>query len=350
MFANKIFEKFPHNLTTKIGFPQLPFEKFLKYWVKRTVKQLILHSIAMISVSILANNPVWEENLTAFAQDAPFRITGRTADYPLEKLLTARCLQESDAVWIPEMTAHSIEAAILSLRRSRHVLLGFPIVDFQQQADQLVNLAREAHVEVQVGHHDRYHPAFRAVQNVLQKPQFIRLIHEKQDLIMPGNDQIFLQHIIHDVDSILALVPEPLKKVQAHLSKITSEIGRVFDIRMEFHNGTVATINLSNLGLSEKRELEIIDYEQVFNLDMIKGESWAHKYYDSQPKKSRLWPANGLLGIVNGTVDEESLTRECVSFFQRKAQNRKPLASIEDGYEALQITEIILKKIGVFSS
>lgn len=347
---NKIFEKFLHNLTTKIGFPQLPFEKFLQFCVKRTVKQLILQSIAMISVSILANNPVWEENLNAFSQDAPFRITGRTADYPPEKLLTAPCLQESDAVWIPEMTTHSIEAAILSLRRSRHVLLGFPIVDFQKQANQLVNLAREAHVDVQVGHHDRYHPAFRAVQDILQKPKFIRLLHEKQDLIMPGNDQVFLQHIIHDVDSILALVPEQLKKVQAHLSKITSDIGRVFDIRMEFHNGTVATINLSNLGLSEKRELEIIDHEQVFKLDLIKGESWAHTYYNSKPEKTLLWPIKGLLGIGNVTVDEESLTRECVSFFQRKANNRRPLASIEDGYEALQITEIILKKIGVFSS
>jgi len=303
----------------------------------------------MISVSILANNPVWEENLNAFAQDAPFRITGRTADYPLKKLLSKPCIQESDAVWIPEMTNHSIEAAILSLRRSRHVLLGFPIIDFQQHANQLVNLAREAHVEVQIGHHDRYHPAFRAVQDILKKPQFIRFIHEKQDLIMPENDQVFLQHIIHDVDTILALVPEPLKKVQAHLSKITSDIGRVFDIRMEFHNGTVANINLSNLGFSEKRELEIIDYEQVLKLDLIKGESWAHKYYNSKPDKLRLWPTKGLLGMGNITVDKESLTRECVSFFQRKANNRKPLASIEDGYEALQITEMIIKKIGAFS-
>ncbi|MCK5822298.1 MAG: Gfo/Idh/MocA family oxidoreductase [Bacteroidales bacterium] len=346
---DNIIQKLPHILTTKIGFPQLPFEKFLEFQVKRSVKQLILQPIDMISVSILANNPVWEENLTAFSQGAPFRITGRTADYPPEKLFSAPCMQESDAVWIPEMTNHSIEAAILALRHSRHVLLGFPIVDFPQQANQLVNLAREAHVDVQIGHHDRFHPAFRAVQEMLHKPQFIRLSHEKQDLMMSGNDRVFLQHIIHDVDSILALVPEPLKKVQAHLSKITSDIGRVFDIRLEFHNGTVANINLSNLGLSEKRELEVIDYEQVFKVDLIKGESWVHKYCDSKPEKSLLWPTKGLLGMGTVKVDEESLTRECVSFFQRKANNHKPLASIEDGYEALRITEIILKKIGVYS-
>lgn len=304
----------------------------------------------MISVGILANNPVWEENLTAFSQDAPFRITGRTVDYPPEKLLDMPCLEESDAIWIPEMTEHSIEAAIHALRSSRHVLFGFPVVDFQSHADQLVNLAREAHVEVQVGHHDRYHPAFRAVRDVLQKPQFIRLTHEKQDLIMPGNDHVFLQHILQDVDAVLALVPEPVKKVHAHLSQISSDIGRVFDIRLEFHNGTVASIHLSNLGLSEKRQLEIMDYEQVCTIDLIIGESWSYKYYNREPEKTRLWPINGMLEMVNIKVDEESLTRECVSFFKRKAHNRKPLASIEDGYEALQITEIILKKIGLYSN
>ncbi len=327
----------------------MTFEKFQMVAVKRLDNQLILHA-DMINVCILANDPVWEENLTAFAQDATFHITGRMEDHRPEKLQTATCLQESDVVWIPEMTNHSIEAAILSLRRSRHVLLGFPVVDFHQQADQIVNLAREAHVDVQVGHHDRYHPAFRAVRDVIQKPQFIKLIHEKRDLIMPGNDRVFLQHILQDVDAILAMVPEPLKKVRAHLSKITSEIGRVFDIRLEFHNGTVATINLSNLGLSEKRELEIVDYDQVLTIDLLKGESWGHKYANTKPIKTQLWPLNGLLGQSNEKVDAESLTRECVSFFHRRANNRKPLASIEDGYEALQITEIILKKIGVYSS
>lgn len=300
----------------------------------------------MISVGILANNPVWEDNLTAFSQDAPFRITGRTADYPLDELMTLSCLQDSDAIWIPEMTAHSIEAAIHSLRCSKHVLLGFPVADFKAQADQLVRLAREANVEVQVGHHDRYHPAFRTVRELLKQPQLIRLHHEKRDLIPSGEDQLFLQTILSDVDTVLALVPEPLKKVQAHLSKITSTLGRVFDIRLEFHNGTVANIHLSNLGFGEKRSLEVIDYDQVLGIDLIKGESWFHEYKEGKPQRNRLWPLNGGLAMESAQEKEELLTRECVSFFQRNQSNRKPIASLEDGYEALQITEIILKKIG----
>lgn len=301
----------------------------------------------MITVGILANNPVWEEYLTAFSQGAPFRIIGRSGDPTPENLQNIDCLANSDALWIPELTPYSMEAAIFSLRQSHHVLFGFPVVDFQSRADLLLKLAREANVDVQVGHHDRYHPAFRAVKDQLHNPQFIRVRHELREFIPANQEQMLLQQILYDVDAVMALIPEPLKKVQAHISRISKQAGRMIDIRMDFHNGSAASINFSNLGFRNSRLIDITDYQSYYTIDLLQGTSSSFLLSETGPEETRLWPVNGLLGINNGQIDEESLTRECLSFFQRRAVNSRPLASLEDGYEALRITEIILKKIGL---
>jgi hypothetical protein len=149
----------------------------------------------MISVGILANDPVWEEYLSVFSQGGPFRITGRTEDHSLNILMQKECITNSDVIWIPELTPHSMEAAIFSLRQSRHVLLGFPVVDFQGTVDQMVSLSREANVDVQVGHHDRYHPAFRAVLDCIKTPQFIRLKHQQKNLLLGSDEQELMHHI-----------------------------------------------------------------------------------------------------------------------------------------------------------
>ncbi len=301
----------------------------------------------MISVGILANNPVWEEYLTAFAQGAPFLISGRAEDDILEKVQIQSCINQSDVIWIPELSNNSIEAAVHSLRKSRHVLLGFPVVDFQPRVSQMVNLAREANVEVQVGHHDRYHPAFRAVLDSIRTPQFVRVIHEVKEFIQEDNEQLLLKQILYDVDAILALINHPIKNVQAHVSRITEKLGRVIDIRISFHNGSAASIHFSNLGLADRRIIEITDYQYLHKVNFTEGTACSVNYESNLPVESKIWPIDGGLGMSKGAIDEESLTRECVSFFHRKALNRKPLASIEDGFEALQITEKILRKIGV---
>jgi len=301
----------------------------------------------MISVGILANNPVWEEYLSAFARGGPFKISGRTEDLSPDFLKNDKCLTESDVIWIPEFTPNSIETAIHSLRGSRHVLLGFPVVDFQGTVAHMVNLAREANVDVQVGHHDRYHPAFRTILDCLHAPQFVKLRHQQKAFIQSEDEQLLLQQILYDVDAILALIKHPLKKVNAHISRINEKIGRVIDIRLDFHNGSAASINFSNLGLADKRTIEITDHQNMYFIDFNEGLAKSFNYENGDVRESLLWPLEGGLGLNKGIVDVESLTRECVSFFRRKALNRKPLASIEEGYEALQITEIILKKIGI---
>ena len=301
----------------------------------------------MLSVGILANNPVWEEYLTAFSQGAPFRITGSFHHWRPEHPGDQKSLNEADAIWIPQKTSESIGAAIHSLRESRHVLLGFPLVDFQNEASQMVQLAREAHVEVQVGHHDRYHPAFRAVQDILIKPQYIRVSHNTQVTEGDNAEQLLMEYLLHDVDAILALISEPLKKVQAHISITSAPLKRVINVRLEFHNGTVATICLNNLNQKQRRELEVIGQDSLYSIDLVQGASQVTRYSANQHKTTKLWPTSGLLGINSGLVDEETLTRECVSFFYQKKNNLKPLASIEEGFEALQITNTIYQKIGM---
>ena len=301
----------------------------------------------MLSVGILADNPVWEEYLTAFSQDAPFRITGSFQHWQPEYPGGIENLSEADVIWIPQKTNESIGAAIQSLRESRHVLLGFPVVDFQREASHMVQLAREAHVEVQVGHHDRYHPAFRSVQDILVKPQYIRLNHQTQITESNNAEQLFMENLLHDVDAILALISEPIKKVQAHLSHTSVPFGRVLNVRLEFHNATVATICLSNLDLGSERQLEIIGQDCLYTIDLMRGTSQVRQFGSDNPPITKLWPVNGLLGINSGLVDKETLTRECVSFFYQKHNKLKTLASIEEGYEALQITNTIYQKIGM---
>lgn len=238
-----------------------------------------------------------------------------------------------------------MESAIYALRQSRHVLLGFPVVVFQNQIDQLVSLSREACVDVQVGHHDRYHPAFRAVKDQVTEPRFIRITHHTDQWNQP-EDSGCLHDILYDVDTILALLEAPLKRVSAHISRITPDRGRLVDIRLEFHNGAAASIAFASLGFPNQRLIEISDYQTFYTIDLIRGVSTAYHFNGEQRKESAIWPVNGVLGMNTGQIDEESLTRECVSFFQRKASNKRPLATIEEGHQALQITHEVFRKMG----
>ncbi len=302
----------------------------------------------MLGVGILAVEPVWEEYLNAFSRNAPFRITKRVSEWEHDHLVQEDWLQESDVLWIPKKHTGGIVAAIQSLRQSRHVLLGFPVLEFQKEACQIVQLAREAHVDVQVGHHDRFHPAFRAVQDTLVKPQLIRIEHHTEISGGPHAEQFFMQSLLYDVDAILALISGPLKKIRAHLSQVALPFGRAIDVRLEFHNGSVALIHLSNLGKGRLRIIEVIGHQSEFKIDLVGGESFITEFKNGVAIQSRLWPVQGLLGLQAGEeIDEESLTRECVSFFYQKQKNDKPLASIEEGFEALQITQSIMEKIRI---
>ena len=73
------------------------------------------------------------------------------------------------------------------------------MVHFQDSVSQMVNLAREANVDVQVGHHDRYHPAFRTILDCLNAPQFVQVRHQQKAFILAENQKMLLQQILYDV-------------------------------------------------------------------------------------------------------------------------------------------------------
>ncbi len=300
----------------------------------------------MLDVGILAEEPIWEEYLSAFSRNAPFRISGQYSSRDLVVSEHQANPIEADVLWIPKQQDHVMTAAIQSLRQSRHVLLGFPVVDFQNEVGKLVQLAREAHVDVQVGHHDRFHPAFRAVQDMLIKPQLIRIEHETAISDGRHASQFLMQSLLYDVDAVLALITEPLKKIRTHMSQVNLPFGKVLNVRLEFHNGSVASIHLSNMHKERLRTIAVIGHHNEFYIDLVRGESFVTTFDKQVAKQSQLWPVNGLLGFQDGDqIDEEALTRECVSYFYQKEKNAKPLANIEEGFEALQITQEIMHKL-----
>ena len=304
----------------------------------------------MYSIGILTHEPVWEEKLSVFSLDTEFRISGSFTESVPELLPASKVFADSDVIWIPTPGRGFIECAIQAVKLSRHVLFGFPISLFPDQACMLMELANESRVQVQVGHHEHYNPAFRAFSNIVQQPQYIDLQH---NIGLCGDDyeQELFHSLLTDIDVCISLVPDALKKFQSHTTYICEDAPPVIHVRLEFHNGTVASLNVDPFTSDKSIKMSVLQRRNILRVDLHKGtatmETFDRSGLAKAGTKSTIWPLNGFPVLSFDEDDPEFITGECLSFLHGLRNNLPSVSSLEQGCEALKITRNIFSKISI---
>jgi len=260
-----------------------------------------------------------------------------------------------DVVDIVTPTVSHFDCASESLKKSKHVFIEKPIVATPQQASELIKIANEANVKVQVGHVERYNPAFLAAQPIISNPMFIET-HQLAQFNPRGTDvPVILDLMIHDIDIVLSVVKSNVKKISASGVPIVSDTPDIANARIEFDNGCVANLTASRISLKNMRKSRFFQRDAYIAVDFLEKDIEIVKIKDLEKEPDdpfamvlNLGEGKGLKEILMEKpkiLPNNAIMMELERFAAAIQNNAVPDVTINDGYHALNVAYKILEKI-----
>lgn len=239
-----------------------------------------------------------------------------------------------DAVSIVTPTISHYKIAGFFLQNNIHVLIEKPITKTLKEARDLIKLADKKRLIIQVGHVERFNSAIQAIEKLSNKPRFIE-VHRLGPFTPRVKDVgVVLDLMIHDIDIVLGLTKSKVKNIDALGMKILTDHEDIANARIRFQNGTVCDLTASRVTNDSMRKIRIFQDDCYISIDYMAQAAVIHRKINNQ--------------IVSEEIDikkEATLTRELASFIDCVADNKKPLVSGKEAYEALKVALDILKKI-----
>ena len=163
-----------------------------------------------------------------------------------------------DIVDIVTPTIAHFDCAAIAMRSFKHVFIEKPITNTIEEAKALISLSEEAKVKVQIGHVERFNPAFTASVKHLQNPMFIET-HRLAQFNPRGTDvSVVLDLMIHDLDIVLSIVDSEIKSINASGVSVLSDTPDIANARIEFDNGCVANLTASRISMKNMRKSRFI--------------------------------------------------------------------------------------------
>ena len=214
----------------------------------------------------------------------PIRADEISNQYDVKLFSSLQALLEiSDAVSIVAPTPYHFEIANLALDKDCHLFIEKPITDNFEYAGLLLNKAEKLNKIIQVGHIERFNPAFTVLKNLHIEPLFIEA-HRLAEFNPRGNDvPVILDLMIHDLDIILSLVDSEIKDIRANGVKVVSSSVDIANARIEFENGCAANLTASRISQRVMRKMRLFQEEDYITIDFHNGILEEYKICNSPP-------------------------------------------------------------------
>ena len=266
---------------------------------------------------------------------------------------TAELIEAAQALDIVSTTTSHFEVAKACLLHSRHIFIEKPMTNTMQEARDLVQLVTEARVKCQVGHVERYNPAFRALSNQSLKPMFIET-HRLAQFNPRGTDvAVILDLMIHDIDIILHVVNSPVRRIAASGVGIVSDTADIANARIEFDNGCVANLTASRISLKKMRKMRLFQSDAYIGIDFLDKKTEIIRMKKENDKKGffdfPIEMANGskkVIAIEHPEIKPANAIREELADFAYSVLADKPVTvSVFDGLNAMEVAHRILEKL-----
>lgn len=263
-------------------------------------------------------------------------------------------LDAVDCIDIVTPTISHFECASKALRKSKHVFIEKPVTETVEEAKALENLAHEAGVKVQVGHVERFNPAFQAAVPHFNNPMFIET-HRLAQFNPRGTDvPVVLDLMIHDLDAILSVVKSGVKRISASGVAVVSDTPDIANARIEFDNGCVANLTSSRISMKNMRKSRFFQKDAYISVDFLTKELEVVRMENVEGEPD---PFDMILELGEGkpskkisfdkpTIAESNAIKEELDTFCTAIEtDTTPIVSIEDGKAALEIAHQIVEKI-----
>lgn len=267
-------------------------------------------------------------------------------------------IENSDAVDIVTPTLSHYDCAEQALRNAKHIFIEKPITNTLEEAKKLIQLSNEANVKVQVGHVERFNPAFIAAAPYCSNPMFIET-HRLAQFNPRGTDvPVVLDLMIHDIDIILSVVKSNIKNISASGVAVVSDTPDITNARIEFDNGCVANLTSSRISLKAMRKSRFFQRDAYISVDFLERKTEVIRLIDapSEPDPFALIikPGEGknpkqIFFEAPAVKETNAIKSELESFAHSILNDETPPVTIIDGYNALDVAYKILEKIRVVS-
>ncbi len=262
-----------------------------------------------------------------------------------------------DAVCIVSPTSTHFDWAILCLEAQKHIFIEKPVTATSAQALTLKGIAETKKLKIQVGHVERFNPAFLAVKDLFNKPMFIEG-HRLSEFKPRGTDvSVVMDLMIHDIDLVLTMVKRPILEIRASGVAVMSLTPDICNARLEFEGGAVANLTASRISLKQMRKLRVFQQDEYIGLDLLDKESQIVKISDLAPVDHPLsWPIDTGFGIKHIQVDmptaptNNAILDELNAFSNSIKYDQEVVVTLDDGLAALKVAEEILSQIDSLKS
>lgn len=320
----------------------------------------------MVKIGLLGVGHLGKIHLKLLQEIPQFQLTGffdpddtaaahAEKNYPVKRFSTLQQLFDaSDAIDIVTPTLSHYDCARKALKKSKHIFIEKPVANSIREAKELMNLVHEAGVKAQVGHVERFNPAFLALQNTDLQPLFIEA-HRLASFKPRGTDvSVVLDLMIHDLDIILSMVKSSVKKVNASGVAVLSNQPDIANARIEFSNGCVANLTASRISMKQMRKMRLFQKDAYISIDFAEKMTEILSLTNASGTQDALTieinTGNSFekkaIKIETPEIPEvNSIKMELELFAQAIVQNTDTAVTIADGYNALQLAHTILHKI-----
>ena len=258
-----------------------------------------------------------------------------------------------DAVEVVDIvtpTLSHFDCAKKAIKKGCNVFIEKPIAKTVIEAEAIKTLASQYHVLGQVGHVERFNPAFLAAKDMINNPMFIET-HRLAEFNPRGTDvPVVLDLMIHDIDIILSVVKSKVKNVYASGISVISETPDIANARIEFENGCVANLTASRISMKNMRKTRFFQKDAYISVDFLekKAEVVRMKEVPETPDEYAMILQNGegvqkQIYFDNPIVTQNNaILDELETFADAINNNTTPVVTISNGTEALRVAQMVI--------
>lgn len=272
--------------------------------------------------------------------------------YGLKRYADADKLMDAcDIVDIVAPTDHHYAICMQAIRKGKHVFVEKPLANTIEEGREIVKLVREANVKLQVGHVERFNPAYLAVKEMQLNPMFIE-VHRLAQFNPRGTEvSVILDLMIHDIDIILSLVKSDVKQISASGVAVMTDTPDIANVRIEFHNGCVANLTSSRISMKKMRKIRLFQKDAYIGIDFLAKKTEIIKL--KQPEDQNVFSfdldtpsGKKTIAIANPEIKESNaILTELQAFVDAINNNTPTIVSEIDGFLAMEVAHQILHKI-----
>ncbi|SDR97349.1 Gfo/Idh/MocA family oxidoreductase [Gramella sp. MAR_2010_147] len=264
-------------------------------------------------------------------------------------------IAEADMIDVVTPTLAHFDVAKKVISAGKHLFIEKPITNTYEEAEVLIELAKKHKVKGQVGHVERFNPAFQAVAHRIESPMFIEA-HRLAEFNPRGTDvPVVLDLMIHDIDAVMSVVKSNVKKINASGVSVISETPDIANARIEFENGCVANLTASRISMKNMRKSRFFQRDAYISVDFLEKKCEVVKMKDAPENPDDfamiLQNAEGIKKQIyfdNPDVSaNNAILEELESFADAINNDKEPVVTMQQAANALKVANQVIANFNV---